>query len=444
MSLQANLSQSVQEFTVTEISAKIKNLIEVNCGYVRIKGEISGLKVAASGHGYMNLKDDGAILSAICWKYTLARLEFKLEEGMEVIASGKITTYAGQSKYQLSIERIAPAGTGALMKMLIERKKKLEAEGLFDKGRKKKLPFLPKRIGIVTSPTGAVIQDMLHRIEDRCPLHVILWPALVQGEGAAEEIAAGIKGFNNISADLKPDVIIVARGGGSIEDLWCFNEEVVVMAIADSKVPVISAVGHETDFTLSDFVADTRAPTPTAAAEFAVPVLEGLEYTISQNFFRLKDILWQIISHKMKILELCKNTLSNPMKIIRGKEQNLDYVVFKLLDILPNLILRKSAKLEAISGKLSYPKSLIEMRKLKLDHLQASLVSATENMIKKEEQKLILQTQLLESLSYTNVLKRGYAVVKSGNNIITSAKSIKHGSDISITMHDGIIKSTAR
>lgn len=444
MSLQANLSQSVQEFTVSEISAKIKHIIESNCGLVRIKGEISGLKIAASGHGYMNLKDNGAVLSAICWKYALAKMEFKLEEGMEVVASGKITTYPGQSRYQISIERIEPAGTGALMKMLIERKKKLEAEGLFDKDRKKKLPYLPKRIGIITSPTGAVIKDMLHRIEDRCPVHVVLWPSLVQGEGAAAAITEGIKVFNEISDDYKPDVIIVARGGGSIEDLWCFNEEIVVRAIADSKIPVISAVGHETDFTLSDFAADLRAPTPTAAAEFAVPVLEDLKYTISQNFSRIQDILWQIISHKMKILDICKNTLSNPMKIVRNKEQGLDYAVFKLLDTLPNLILKKSARLEAVSAKVSYPKNLFDIREMKLSHLQESLVSNSGNLLKKKDQLLGLQSQLLESLSYTNVLKRGYAVIKSGSDVITSSGSLKSNTEVSITMHDGVSKALVK
>lgn len=444
MSLQANLSQSVQEYTVSEISAKIKTIIEGNCGYVRIKGEISGLKVASSGHGYMNLKDDGALISAICWKYTMARLDFKLEEGMEVVASGKVTTYPGQSRYQISIENIEPAGTGALMKMLIERKKKLEAEGLFDKDKKKKLPFLPKRIGIVTSPTGSVIKDMLHRIEDRCPVHVLLWPSLVQGEGAAEEIAKGIESFNNFPESEKPDVIIVARGGGSIEDLWCFNEEILVRKIASSEIPVISAVGHETDFTLSDFAADVRAPTPTAAAEFAVPVLEDLKYTISQNFHRLKDALQKIISHKVKILELCRDTLANPMKIVRNKEQGLDFVVFKLLDLLPNLISKKSMRLEAVSAKLSYPKNLIEMRKMKLDHLMDALSANSRNLLDKKEQKLAMQEGLLNSLSYTNVLKRGYAVIKSDSNIISSSSELSLDDNVTITMHDGETKAVIK
>lgn len=439
MSLQANLSQSVQEFTVTQISAKIKNLVEEGCGYVRIKGEISGLKIATSGHGYMNLKDDGAVLSAICWKHTHSKLEFKLEEGMEIIASGKITTYAGQSRYQISIEKIEPAGAGALMKMLIERKKRLEAEGLFDKDRKKKLPFLPKRIGIVTSPTGSVIRDMLHRIEDRCPVHVIVWPALVQGEGAAEGISEGIKIFNSLTGELKPDVIIVARGGGSIEDLWCFNEEIVVRAIAASDIPIISAIGHETDFTLSDFVSDVRAPTPTAAAEFAVPVLEDIKYTITQNFSRLRDIIWQILSHKDKILDLCKHTLSNPMKIIRSKEQNLDFVIFKLLDMLPNMISKKFMKLDTISAKLSYPKNLIEMRKMKLKYLEESLFVNSRKFMERKERDLRLQGQLFDSLSCANVLKRGYAIIKSDDEVITNAKSLKSNSGISITMHDGTV-----
>lgn len=442
MSLQANLSQSVQEFTVSEISSKIKNIVEGQCGYVRIKGEISGLKIATSGHGYMNLKDDGAVLAAICWRGTLSKLKFQIEEGMEVVASGKITTYAGQSKYQLSIENIEPAGKGALMKMLIQRKQKLEQEGLFDKSRKKPLPFLPKRIGIVTSPTGAVIRDMLHRIEDRFPVHVIVWPAAVQGEASAGEIEKAIYGLNNL--DDAPDLIIVARGGGSIEDLWSFNEENVVRAVANSNIPIISAIGHETDFTLSDFAADVRAPTPTAAAEFAVPVLEDLKYTLSQNFQRLKDIISNIISYRRKIVEICENTLSNPMRMINVKEQNLDYTIFKLLDLLPNIISKKNMRLEAVSASLAAPKNLLDMRRINITHLGDSLRRNLKNTLSLKSQKIDLQKQLLGSLNYNNVLKRGFAIIKKGDSPVTSITDLESGLEASITMHDGEKKVTIK
>jgi len=444
MTLQANLSHSVQEYTVSEISTKIKNLVESECGYVRIKGEISGLKVASSGHGYMNLKDNSSVLAAICWRGTLSRLEFALEEGMEVVASGKITTYAGQSKYQLSVERIEPSGTGALMKMLIQRKDKLEKEGLFDKDRKKKLPFFPSRIGIVTSPTGSVIRDMLHRIEDRCPSHVLLWPSLVQGEGAAASIARGIQGLNNLEPSTRPDVIIVARGGGSIEDLWCFNEEVVVRAIAESSIAVISAIGHETDFTLTDFVSDVRAPTPTAAAEFACPVIEDVRYTVRQNFMRIRDNLWQIVSNKKKILEICNNSLSNPKKIVRNKEQSLDYIMFRLQDMLPNLISKKTILLSNIASRLESPKNIVDMRRLVLSHTSSALSQNTIRLLDRKSLEFSTQSKLLDSVNYTNILNRGFALIKREGKVITGVKGLKPESEVTVTMRDGDITATIK
>ena len=264
------------EYTVSELSLALKRAIEDGFGFVRVRGEVSGWKRHASGHCYFALKDSDAVLDAVCWRGTASRLDIRPEDGMEIICSGKLTTYAGRSKYQLVVERIELAGIGALLKMLEERRRRLMAEGLFAAERKKKLPFLPEVIGIVTSPTGAVIRDILHRLADRFPRRVLLWPVAVQGEGAAAQIAAAIEGFNRIEAAggavPRPDLLIVARGGGSIEDLMAFNEEIVVRAAAASLIPLISAVGHETDTTLIDHASDRRAPTPTAAAEMAVPV----------------------------------------------------------------------------------------------------------------------------------------------------------------------------
>src|SRR5947199_7035423 len=268
------------EFTVSELSSALKRTVEDAYGHVRVRGEISGFRGAhSSGHCYFTLKDESARIEAVIWRTTHARMRFKPQEGLEVIATGKLTTYPGSSKYQIVIEAIEPAGIGALMALMEERKKKLAAEGLFAEARKQLLPWLPEVIGVVTSPTGAVIRDILHRLEDRFPRRVLVWPVRVQGEGSAEQIASAIRGFNKLPEGgriPRPDVLIVARGGGSLEDLWSFNEEIVVRAAAESEIPLISAVGHETDITLIDFAADKRAPTPTAAAEMAVPVRADL------------------------------------------------------------------------------------------------------------------------------------------------------------------------
>src|ERR1700757_4384048 len=278
---------NIPEWSVSELSAALKRTVEDAYGYVRVRGEISGYRGPhSSGHVYFSLKDEGARIDAVIWRGTFNRIRFKPEEGLEVIATGRLTTYPGKSSYQIVIDRLEPAGVGALMALLEERKKKLAAEGLFDEARKQLLPFLPEVIGVVTSPTGAVIRDILHRLADRFPRRVLVWPVRVQGDGSAEEVAAAIRGFNDLPASgaiPRAGPPIGARGGGSIEDLWSFNEEIVVRAAADSMIPLISAVGHETDMTLIDFVADKRAPTPTAAAEMAVPVRSELTAEVS-NF----------------------------------------------------------------------------------------------------------------------------------------------------------------
>ena len=270
------------DLTVSELAASLKRTIETNFDRVRVRGELGRVTIARSGHMYADIKDDKAVLNSVMWKGQVDKLPFRPEEGLEVIAEGKLSIYAGRSNYQLIASSMRPAGAGALMQLLEERKKKLAAEGLFDPQHKKKLPFLPATIGVVTSPTGAVIRDILHRVADRFPVRVILWPALVQGDLAAGQIEAGIRGFNALKPADKPDVLIVGRGGGSIEDLWPFNEEAVVRAAFESEIPLISAVGHETDTTLIDYVSDARAPTPTGAAEIAVPVRADLAVAVDE------------------------------------------------------------------------------------------------------------------------------------------------------------------
>ncbi|HET9618394.1 MAG TPA: exodeoxyribonuclease VII large subunit, partial [Pseudolabrys sp.] len=314
------------EWTVSELSAALKRTVEDAYGYVRVRGEVSGFRGASpSGHCYFRLKDDKAVLEGVIWKGTFGRMRVKPEEGLDVIATGRLTTFPGSSKYQIVIDSLEPAGIGALMKLLEERKKKLAAEGLFDEARKQLLPYIPEVIGVVTSPTGAVIRDILHRLADRFPRRVLVWPVRVQGETSAAEVANGIEGFNALPERgplPRPDLIIVARGGGSLEDLWSFNEEIVVRAAAASMIPLISAVGHETDFTLIDFAADWRAPTPTAAAEKAVPVRADLLLQLRQLGTR-KLACWQRgIEQRRKELNLLTRAL--PKDILAQPRQQLD------------------------------------------------------------------------------------------------------------------------
>ncbi len=315
--------------SVGELAGSLKRLIESEFGQVRVRGEISGFKRHSSGHCYFSLKDENACIDAVIWRGSAGALAFRPEDGAEVIATGRMTTYAGRSKYQLVVERLELAGEGALMALLERRRKALAAEGLFDESRKRRLPFLPGVIGVVTSPTGAVIRDILHRLEDRCPTHVLLWPVPVQGEGASAKIAAAIRGFSAIAADApipRPDLLIVARGGGSIEDLWAFNEEEVVRAVADCPIPLISAVGHETDTTLIDHAADRRAPTPTAAAEMAVPVRAELFASIGELGRRAGNCLSRMADRSRERLELTVCRWPDPEALFAPAAQRLDEV----------------------------------------------------------------------------------------------------------------------
>ena len=292
---------------------------------------------------YSSLKDDNAVIDAVCWKGVMARLKVKPEEGLEVICTGRLSTYPSRSNYQLIIESMELAGQGALLKMLEDRKKKLAAEGLFDSERKKPLPFIPKTIGVVTSPTGAVIRDILHRVSDRFPRHVILWPALVQGQGAAEQVAEGIIGFNKLPEHIpRPDVLIVGRGGGSLEDLMPFNEEIVVRAVATSNIPIISAVGHETDTTLCDFAADLRAPTPTGAAEMAVPVRINLVTQVLDTEKRLINAINRTVTEYKNKTKALSTQMGDPKRLLEFHIQKLDYLVEKLSDTFKSYLQNKT------------------------------------------------------------------------------------------------------
>lgn len=405
--------------SVTQLSLALKKTIESNFGSVRLKGEISSFKAHSSGHSYFSLKDDTSVIDAICWRGTLSHLSIQPADGLEVICHGRVTTYGARSKYQIIIESMELAGVGALLKLLQERKEKLTKEGLFDPSRKKPLPFMPKKIGIITSPTGAVIQDILHRLKERFPCHVVLWPVAVQGTTAAQEITQAIIGFNNFPDKEKPDLLIVARGGGSLEDLWCFNEEEVVRAAAGSQIPLISAVGHETDTTLIDFAADRRAPTPTAAAEIATPVrLDLLEMTV-QTQHRLYTAMLNHTRHLYTSLQSLGRGLVSPKQTLQMKAQILDERQERLLTALQKKIQKHSQDVNFLMHRLHQVRT-------------QSILRATQNYNR--------WSQLLESYSYAKTLSRGFALAKDmDGKIITSAKQLEIKDKASLQFVDGTV-----
>ncbi|MFM5925260.1 MAG: exodeoxyribonuclease VII large subunit [Novosphingobium sp.] len=344
--------------SVSEISALLKRTVEDRFGFVRVRGELSGVKRAASGHVYLALKDENARLDAVMWRGTAQRLNFQVEDGLEVVATGKLTTYPGRSNYQLVIERMEVAGEGALLALLARNKARFEAEGLFAPERKRALPFLPRTIGVVTSPTGAVIRDILHRLSDRFPVRVLVWPVLVQGQGSAEQVAAAVRGFGALApggAVPRPDLLIVARGGDSIEDLWGFNADVVVRAVADSPIPVISAVGHETDTTLCDFAADRRAPTPTAAAEMAVPVRVDLANQLAELALRGRRAVLRPLQLGRERLAARADRLPAPQALLSPKAQQLDELSERFRRALGDRTMLARGDLQRVSARLSLP-----------------------------------------------------------------------------------------
>tara|TARA_B100001093_G_scaffold118401_2_gene110975 strand:- start:166 stop:1500 length:1335 start_codon:yes stop_codon:yes gene_type:complete len=415
-------------YSVGEFSHVIKKLVETNFSYVRIRGEISRPSFPGSGHVYFTLKDMDGTIAAIIWKYTMARLSIRPEEGMEVICTGKVTTFAGQSKYQIIIESMEVAGEGALLKMLEDRRKKLLAEGLFKQEHKKPIPYLPERIGVITSPSGAVIRDILHRLSDRFPCHVYVWPVAVQGEGSATQIANAIDKFNELSGQTivkKPDLLIVARGGGSLEDLWSFNEEIVVRAVFNSSIPVISAVGHETDTTLIDFVSDLRAPTPTGAAEKSVPVREELRARISELDLRLKTSFFNKMNNNKDRLNSLIRLLGKPDQIFDNKNQKLDFVFKDIENLFKTIFTEQKNKIMQYTQKLTPPKVLINNLDSKIHLLDTRFNNYLENVITSKGTKLNSLSQLLEASSFNRVLDRGFVLVMDNDG-----KAIKLSSEV--------------
>lgn len=483
---------NAHEFTVSEISGAVKRLLEDQFGRVRVRGEIGRVSRPASGHIYFDLKDDRSVIAAVTWKGQAAKLSTRPEEGIEVIATGRLTTFPGQSKYQLIVDEIEPAGAGALMMMLEKRRKALAAEGLFDESRKRPLPFLPRVIGVVTSPSGAVIRDILHRLRDRFPTRVLIWPVAVQGQDCAPQVTAAIRGFNALDPAgpiPRPDLIIVARGGGSLEDLWGFNEESVVRAAAESAIPLISAVGHETDTTLIDFASDRRAPTPTAAAEIAVPVrgdlaarlaelqsrqLRATETARQRRRQRLADLgrglgrpqaltdparqRFDLFAGRLEpalkgFTRRCRDRLAAlPLSLaalrgtLRNRRDNLQgqgdrlapgltrlarHKAERLADLAPRL-LRARARLLAGSGR----------DRAALDRLALRLAATAGRITPPRRDSLERLDRLRQTLGYTETLKRGFAVVRAPDHVLTSAAEAARTPHFEIEFHDGSI--TAR
>lgn len=428
--------------TITEISQLLKRTVEDRFGFVRLRGELSGVKRAASGHLYCCLKDEGAVIDGVMWRGSVQRLSFLPEDGIEVVAGGKLTTYPGRSKYQIVIETMEIAGEGALLALLDKTRRRLEAEGLFDASRKRPLPFLPGVIGVVTSPTGAVIRDILHRLGDRFPSRVLVWPVLVQGQGAAEQVAAALRGFAAIAPGgpvPRPDLLIVARGGGSIEDLWAFNEEIVVRAIVDSPIPVISAVGHETDTTLADFAADRRAPTPTAAAEMAVPVRRELAATLDELGLRQRKCALRPVELGRERLAARVARLPRPETLTTVPGQRLDDLADGLRRGLADRAAQARERLQFASARLSGP--LLAAR---LDHARHRLASIrltptlVTARIREQRDKLESIRRLAEHLHPERPLERGYAMVlDSAGKAVTSAAVARREPALGLKFRDG-------
>ncbi|MCF3642538.1 exodeoxyribonuclease VII large subunit [Rhizobium sp. TRM95111] len=494
----ADSPSNLAEYSVSELSGSIKRTVEQAFDQVRVRGEISGYRGPhSSGHAYFSLKDDRARIDAVIWKGTFSRLRFRPEEGMEVIATGKVTTFPGSSKYQIVIESLEPAGAGALMALLEERRRKLAAEGLFDADRKRPLPFLPAVIGVVTSPTGAVIRDILHRIADRFPVHVLVWPVKVQGEGSGDDVAAAIDGFNAFATGgpiPRPDVLIVARGGGSLEDLWSFNDEAVVRAAARSGIPLISAVGHETDWTLIDHAADRRAPTPTGAAEIAVPVKADLEATLAALAARLGNAASRQMELRRQALRAMARALPSLDQLLALPRRRFDEAAAGLgRGLRMNTLAKRQAfersaahlRSDLVAGRIAERRQRIadnarraeRMVERLLDRLRArtaaseaalrgapmrmlaeirrgreSLASrarraetAMTAVLARRRSQLVAQDRVLQSLSYRNVLKRGYALVRDdAGRPVKAARELAPAAAITIEFSDGLVDAVAK
>lgn len=439
---------NVAEFSVSELSFALKRTLEDTYGYVRVRGELGRVSKPGSGHIYLDLKDEKAVLNGVIWKGVAGRLQIQPEQGLEVIVSGKITTFPGQSRYQIVIDTMEPAGAGALMALLEERKKKLAAEGLFEESRKRELPYLPRVIGVVTSPTGAVIRDILHRLNDRFPRHVLVWPVRVQGEKCAQEVANGINGFNALPDDggnPKPDLIIVARGGGSLEDLWGFNEEIVVRAAAASEIPLISAVGHETDWTLIDYASDWRAPTPTAAAERAVPVRADLLAQVADHGARQARAIRRAMDERQTRITAAARALPRPDDVLALARQRFDGAAGRLNQALRANLNVQRGGYERVSGRLSI-RPLVSQIANHRETLERHLLQATRAVRRNCEAKitsLAASKKLLASLSYESVVQRGFAVARDSDGaLLDTAKAARKAGHLSLQFRDDSIGAT--
>jgi exodeoxyribonuclease VII large subunit len=492
---------NIPEWTVSELSSALRKTVEDAYGFVRVRGEISGFRGPhSSGHCYFALKDESAKIDAVIWKGSYGRMRFKPEEGLEVIAVGRLTTYPGRSSYQIVIESLEPAGVGALMALLEERKKKLTAEGLFDEARKQLLPYLPDVIGVITSPTGAVIRDILHRLNDRFPRRVLVWPVRVQGEGSAQEVAAAIEGFNALPETgpiPRPDLLIVARGGGSLEDLWSFNEEIVVRAAAGSMIPLISAVGHETDVTLIDFAADRRAPTPTAAAEMAVPVRSELILQID-GLARRQQGCWRrgmearrtelrsaaralpsadaLLAQPRQKLDSLGERLPRALKAnahshhtafsraaarltplvlrnrVRADQQRTDNLAGRMRQCTRVQRERRRERFSAVAGRLGTAlrantaahRQVVHRDRERIAALVARAERAMRAVIERRDTRLERAVQLLAALSYQGVLARGFALVRDpAGKPVRSAAVVAAGLALDIEFTDGHVGAVA-
>ena len=478
MEPESNPATNALEWSVTDLSGALKRTIEDQFGFVRVRGEISGYRgPSASGHVYFSLKDANAKIDAVIWKGVFGRLKTKPQEGLEIIATGKITTFPGKSAYQIIIDQIEPAGLGALMALLEERRRKLAAEGLFDEARKQLLPYLPEVIGVITSPTGAVIRDILHLLEDRFPRRVLVWPVRVQGETSGAEVAAAIRGFNALvpgGAIPRPDVLIVARGGGSLEDLMSFNDEAVVRAAAASGIPLISAVGHETDWTLIDYASDLRAPTPTGAAEKVVPVRSELLATVEDLSRRRAAAIRRLFEQRRQGLRAAARALPSRETLLNVPRQRLDLAATRLPAALRANALGFERRLSALSQRLQRrsPQVRLGMARERLAALTQRLIAAREAILREEKKhigrererldQLLMRgrraltsmasqrrasvaasAQLLEALSYTGVLKRGFALVRdAGGSPVRSTASAQSGSALTVEFADGKVAVT--
>lgn len=482
---------NAHEFTVSEISGAVKRVLEGEFGRVRVRGEVGRVSRPSSGHLYFDLKDDRSIIAAVTWKGQAARLSTRPEEGLEVIATGRLTTFPGQSKYQLIVDEIEPAGAGALMMMLEKRRKALAAEGLFDDSRKQALPWLPRVIGVITSPSGAVIRDILHRLRDRFPTHVLIWPVAVQGEGSAAQVSAAIQGFNAFPPDgamPRPDLLIVARGGGSLEDLWGFNEEIVVRAAAASQIPLISAVGHETDTTLIDFAADRRAPTPTAAAEMAVPVRADLAARLSEWQARMIRAQQTGLHRQRQRLQDLGRALGRPQALTDPARQRFDLTALRLEPAVQNFLRSRHQRLNALPLSLTALRQGLRDKRAQLDRLKdrialaeprqrqrraerlldlaqrleraqtrttverlrqirrdqalltglsGRLTASMPRLMGRRKDQLLQLDQMRQSLGYEETLKRGYAVIHGGAGLVTSAADAQAQAKLDIQFKDG-------